>query len=104
MGPGPARPPLALAEPARHAGRSVRTPSRRFRDEVGMTPGQWLTRRMQLARRLLEAADLPVDRIAEEAGLGTGASLRRHVALTIGVAPPAYRQAFRAKATGGTGG
>ncbi len=91
--------PLALAELARHAGMSVRTFSRRFREEVGMTPGQWLTRqRIEHARRLLEVTDLPVDRIAEEAGLGTGASLRRHMALAIGVAPLAYRQTFRAKA------
>ncbi|MER5932909.1 helix-turn-helix domain-containing protein [Streptomyces sp. NPDC002054] len=91
--------PIALAELARHAGMSVRTFSRRFRDEVGMTPGQWLTRqRIEHARRLLEVTDLPVDRIAAEAGLGTGASLRRHLAAAIGVAPLAYRQTFRAKA------
>ncbi|WP_256987021.1 GlxA family transcriptional regulator [Streptomyces sp. BR123] len=96
--------PIALAELARHAGMSVRTFSRRFRDEVGMTPGQWLTRqRIEHARRLLEATDLPVDRIAEEAGLGTGASLRRHMALALGVAPLAYRQTFRAKAAGTAG-
>ncbi|WP_328619208.1 GlxA family transcriptional regulator [Streptomyces sp. NBC_00354] len=92
--------PIALAELARHAGMSVRTFSRRFRDEVGMTPGQWLTRqRIEHARRLLEVTDLPVDRIADEAGLGTGASLRRHMAQAIGVAPLAYRQTFRAKAS-----
>ncbi|MEV8534458.1 helix-turn-helix domain-containing protein [Streptomyces sp. NPDC051211] len=91
--------PIALAELARHAGMSVRTFSRRFRDEVGMTPGQWLTRqRIEHARRLLEVTDLPVDRIAAEAGLGTGASLRRHLAAAIGVAPLAYRHTFRAKA------
>ncbi|MFE2304591.1 GlxA family transcriptional regulator [Streptomyces sp. NPDC059411] len=91
--------PIALAELARHAGMSVRTFSRRFRDEVGMTPGQWLTRqRIEHARRLLEVTDLPVDRIAQEAGLGTGASLRRHMAHAIGVAPMVYRQTFRARA------
>ncbi|WP_376773286.1 AraC family transcriptional regulator [Streptosporangium album] len=36
--------PLSLSELAGHARMSVRTFSRRFRDEVGMTPGQWLTR------------------------------------------------------------
>ncbi|MFJ9641767.1 hypothetical protein [Streptomyces sp. NPDC101206] len=50
-----------------------------------------------------QATDLPVDRIAEEAGPGTGASLRRHTAPAIGVAPLAYRQAFRAKASAGAG-
>ncbi|MFF5445309.1 GlxA family transcriptional regulator [Streptomyces sp. NPDC012888] len=90
--------PIALAELARHAGMSVRTFSRRFRDEVGMTPGQWLTRqRIEHARRLLEVTDLPVDRVAAEAGLGTGASLRRHLAAAIGVSPLAYRRTFRAR-------
>ncbi|CAL9356367.1 HTH-type transcriptional regulator CdhR [Streptomyces sp. enrichment culture] len=93
--------PLSLAELAAHAGMSVRTFTRRFREEVGTTPGQWLTRqRIEHARRLLEATDLPVDRIAEEAGLGTGASLRRHMSRTIGVAPLAYRQTFRAAPPG----
>ena len=46
--------PITLAELARHAKMSVRTFSRRFHAEVGMTPGQWLTRqRVELARRLL---------------------------------------------------
>lgn len=76
---------------------SVRTFSRRFRDEVGMTPGQWLTQqRIVHARRLLETTDLSVDRIAAEAGLGTGASLRKHLAATIGVPPTTYRHTFRA--------
>ncbi|HEV7934078.1 MAG TPA: helix-turn-helix domain-containing protein, partial [Actinomadura sp.] len=36
---------------------SVRTFTRRFRDEVGSTPGQWLTRqRLERARHLLEAS------------------------------------------------
>ncbi|WP_435884568.1 hypothetical protein [Streptomyces toxytricini] len=52
------------------------------------------------ARRLPEATDLPVDRTAEEAGLGTGASLRRHMSRSIGVAPPACRQTFRAAPPG----
>lgn len=88
--------PLSLSELAGHARMSVRTFSRRFRDEVGMTPGQWLTQqRVQHARRLLETTDLPVDRIAGEAGFGTGASLRQHLAATIGVSPTTYRHTFR---------
>ena len=44
--------------------------SRRFRDEVGMTPGQWLTRqRVEHARRLLETTELPVDRRRRRGGL-----------------------------------
>lgn len=76
---------------------SVRTFSRRFREEVGMTSGQWLTRqRIEHARRLLETTDLPVDRVAAEAGFGTAASMRQHLAGAIGVPPMAYRNTFRA--------
>lgn len=89
--------PLALSELARHAGMSVRTFCRRFRDEVGMPPGQWLLQqRVDFARRLLETTDLPVDRVAAEAGFGTAVSLRRHLAAAIGVSPTAYRHTFRA--------
>ncbi|WP_082772749.1 helix-turn-helix domain-containing protein [Actinoplanes sp. TFC3] len=75
---------------------SIRTFTRRFRAEVGMTPVQWLTRqRLEHARRLLETTDLPVDRVATEAGFGTAASLRQHLTNTTGVAPTAYRQTFQ---------
>ncbi|WP_242908414.1 GlxA family transcriptional regulator [Actinomadura terrae] len=88
--------PIPLTELARHARMSVRTFSRRFRDEVGMPPGQWLTQqRVELARRLLETTDLPVDRIAADSGFGTAASLRQHLVATIGVPPSAYRHTFR---------
>ncbi|MFD0684054.1 GlxA family transcriptional regulator [Actinomadura fibrosa] len=88
--------PISLSELADHARMSVRTFSRRFRDEVGMTPGQWLAQqRVEHARRLLETTDLPVDRIAEQAGFGTAASLRQHLVATIGVPPSAYRHTFR---------
>lgn len=91
--------PLSLAELAAHARMSVRTFCRRFREETGLPPGQWLTRqRVDLARHLLEATDLPIDRVAAESGLGTAASLRQHLATTIGVSPTTYRHTFRAGA------
>ncbi len=89
--------PISLPELAAHAQMSVRTFSRRFREEVGMTSGQWLTRqRIEHARRLLETTDLPVDRVAAEAGFGTAASMRQHLAGAIGVPPMTYRNTFRA--------
>ncbi|WP_218161879.1 GlxA family transcriptional regulator [Streptomyces monashensis] len=92
--------PIALAELAGHARMSVRNFSRRFRQEVGMTPVDWLIRqRVDLARHLLEATDLPIDHIAERAGFGTAASLRQHVRAAIGVSPNAYRRTFRAAET-----
>lgn len=89
--------PLPLADLARHAGMSRRTFTRRFRAEVGLSPGQWLTQqRVDLARQLLESSDLPVSRVAERAGFGTDAALRQNLHAAIGVPPGAYRRTFRA--------
>ncbi|MEV0346475.1 helix-turn-helix domain-containing protein [Nonomuraea sp. NPDC050680] len=89
--------PLQLADLAEHAGMSRRTFTRHFRHEVGQSPGQWLLQqRVELARHLLETTDLPVDRVAEQAGFGTAASLRQHLHASVGVSPHAYRRTFRA--------
>lgn len=90
--------PLTLAELAAQASMSVRTFSRRFRAETGLTPVQWLTqRRVDRARQLLEGTDHTVDRIASECGFGTGASLRAHFQAGVGVSPGAYRATFRGR-------
>ena len=90
--------PVTLAELAAHDAMSVRTYSRRFREETGLTPIQWLTqRRVDRARELLEQTDHTVDRIATEAGFGTGASLRQHFQAGLGVSPGAYRSTFRGR-------
>jgi len=87
--------PISLAEMAAYATMSVRTFTRRFRDETGQTPGEWLIRqRVNRAAELLETTDLPVDRIAEQCGLGSAASLRQHFKITYGLPPLAYRKAF----------
>ena len=88
--------PLDLAELASQARMSIRTFTRRFRDETGMSPGRWLLgQRVELARRLLESTDLAVERVAVQAGFGTAASLRQHLHAAVGVAPGAYRRTFR---------
>ncbi|PZG13713.1 AraC family transcriptional regulator [Nonomuraea aridisoli] len=88
--------PLDLNALAGHARMSVRTFTRRFRDETGMSPGRWLVRqRVQHARHLLETTDLGVEEVARRSGFGTAVSLRQHLHAAVGVPPLAYRRTFR---------
>lgn len=93
--------PIQLRDMAARESMSVRTFTRRFREEVGVSPGQWLVRqRVERARHLLESTDLSVDRIARDAGFGTAQSMRQHLQAALGVTPTAYRRTFRARADG----
>ncbi len=95
--------PLTLAQLAAHSAMSVRTFTRRFREETGVSPGRWLTaQRVTTARRLLEGTDLPVERVAQEAGFGTTTSLRQHLHAAIGVSPLTYRRTYRGEAGSAT--
>jgi transcriptional regulator GlxA family with amidase domain len=90
---------LDVATLARQASMSVRTFTRRFREETGQSPGAWVTQqRIRHAQHLLEATDLPVDHVAARAGMGTAASLRQHLRASVGVSPSAYRRTFRGEA------
>jgi transcriptional regulator GlxA family with amidase domain len=89
--------PLTVEEMARHANVSPRTFARRFREETGTTPLQWLlARRVLEARRLLEESDLPVEDVAAAAGFGNAASLRDHFRRATSTTPTAYRRTFQA--------
>jgi transcriptional regulator GlxA family with amidase domain len=87
--------PHTVATLARRANMSGRTFARRFVDETGTTPMQWVTdQRVLFARRLLEETDLDIDRIAERSGFGTATLLRHHFRRIIGVTPSDYRRSF----------
>jgi transcriptional regulator GlxA family with amidase domain len=88
--------PVGLGEMAAHARMSVRTFTRRFRAETGLSPARWLLQqRVAHARLLLESTDLAVDVVARRSGLGSAAALRQHLHTTIGLAPSTYRRTFR---------
>ncbi|MFJ9147185.1 GlxA family transcriptional regulator [Streptomyces sp. NPDC102270] len=89
--------PIQLRDMAEQEAMSVRTFTRRFREEVGVSPGQWLTQqRVERARHLLESTDLSVEQVAHDAGFGTAQSMRQHLQTALGVTPTAYRRTFRA--------
>jgi transcriptional regulator GlxA family with amidase domain len=93
---------LTLADLARHAGVSVRTLTRRFHAETGVSPLQWLLhQRIERAKELLETTALPMDQVARACGLGTADSLRQHVHRRTGLTPSAYRATFSRLATDG---
>ncbi|ONH61357.1 AraC family transcriptional regulator [Frankia sp. CcI49] len=87
--------PLTLSRLAAHAHTSTRTLTRRFREETGLSPLQWLLhQRIDRARELLEATDLPIAAVARQSGLGTPESLRLHLLRRNGLTPSAYRSTF----------
>jgi transcriptional regulator GlxA family with amidase domain len=86
---------LDLRAIANHAAVSVRTLNRQFREHFGTTPLGLLARmRIDRARRLLESTGLTMDRVAEQSGFGSYASLRYHFHRTVGVSPQKYRQSY----------
>lgn len=88
--------PLTVAELAEIESVSIRTFTRRFRQEVGTSPLQWLNeQRVERARALLEETDLTIDHVAARSGFGTAASMRQHLHAVLSVSPSAYRATFR---------
>lgn len=84
-----------VASLAQRAEMSPRTFARRFVEETGRTPMQWVTdQRVLYARRLLEGTDLDIDRVAARCGFGSATLLRHHFRRVIGVTPSDYRRRF----------
>ena len=93
--------PLTVDDFARKAKMSSRTFARKFREQTGTTPHQWLThQRLIAAQRRLETTEDSIDRIAEEVGMQTAATLRQHFSRTLKTAPTAYRRRFRLQPAG----
>ncbi|MFJ2608472.1 GlxA family transcriptional regulator [Streptomyces sp. NPDC087425] len=93
---------ITLAALAARSGMSERTFSRRFREQTGTTPLQWLLRaRVRRAQYLLENSDHPVERIARQAGFGSPTAFRERFRRVVGTSPQAYRAAFHGRAPAG---
>jgi transcriptional regulator GlxA family with amidase domain len=89
---------LTLQDMAAYCGMSTRTLSRRFREQTGTTPLQWLLRaRVRQAQYLLENSDHPIERIAVQAGFGSATAFRERFKRVTGTTPQSYRAAFRGR-------
>jgi AraC family transcriptional activator FtrA len=86
---------LTVGGLAERAGLSSRTLARRFTEQLGTSPGQWLLdQRLDATRVLLEQTDLPVEAIATRVGLASAVNLRRRFRAHLSTTPGAYRRTF----------
>ncbi|WP_069166671.1 GlxA family transcriptional regulator [Nocardia altamirensis] len=91
---------LTLDDIAAEARMSTRTLNRRFREQTGTTPLQWLLRaRIRQAQYLLESTGHPVDRIAGQVGFGSPTAFRDRFKRVVGTSPHSYRTAFHGSRT-----
>jgi transcriptional regulator GlxA family with amidase domain len=96
---------LTVADMAGRASTSLRTFSRRFREQTGTTPLQWLsTARVRRAQFLLETTQFGVERVATLAGFESAPTFRDRFRRTVGLSPSDYRKSFRPTKSAGPAG
>jgi transcriptional regulator GlxA family with amidase domain len=84
-----------LADQARM---SPRTLARRFQEQTGNTPLQWLLKmRIRRAQELLETSEASVDQIASSVGFESAVTFRSRFRKVTGISPTAYRHRFSAR-------
>ncbi|UWU26053.1 GlxA family transcriptional regulator (plasmid) [Rhizobium sp. CB3060] len=88
--------PLPIETIASKVGMSVRNFGRVFRQELDVTPAEFITAaRTDMARRLLEDTQQPLQKIARQCGFGDVNAMRRAFMKTISVGPGEYRSRFQ---------
>jgi transcriptional regulator GlxA family with amidase domain len=81
---------------ATHLNMSVRNLTRVFQKHTGMSPAKYVEKvRVETARKYLEDTEMPLERIAEQCGLGSLVSMRRTFLRHLMTTPSNYRRAFR---------
>jgi transcriptional regulator GlxA family with amidase domain len=90
---------------AARAAMSRRNFTRHFRQTTGTSFKQWLlNQRLAHAQRMLESSDASIELVAQQAGFGTGLSLRQHFRTALDISPSVYRRQFRAHSPGAAPG
>ncbi|REE89308.1 GlxA family transcriptional regulator [Cupriavidus plantarum] len=88
--------PIDVPTLAARARMTPRTFARRFHDQTGTTPIQWLIRqRIRRAQELLETSDASVDQVASASGFDSAITFRARFQRVVGLTPSAYRKRFR---------
>lgn len=94
--------PLSIAILAERAAMSTRTFIRRFREQTGTTPLQWiLSSRIRHAQQLLEVSQLSIDEVAIKTGFDNPANFRQRFRHSLGVSPKVYRRTFSSRPVNG---
>ena len=76
---------------------SRRSFDRKFRSTFNLAPNEWLIhQKLDLAKGLLENADLSVEQVAEKSGFGNAITMRHHFRRVVGVSPRDYQAQFAA--------
>ena len=87
---------IRLSDMARECGLSVSHFTRAFRKSFGMSPYRWLLeRRIDRAKAMLAASDLPIADIAMQSGFGDQTAFTRAFGRIVGDSPGRWRRAAR---------
>jgi AraC-like DNA-binding protein len=87
---------ISVADAARAVAMSKRNFLRRFREEMGVTPSEYLLcARLNRTCQLLKETDLPIDKIARRSGMGSGARLAKVFRKRLDMSPTIYRARAR---------
>lgn len=79
------------------AGMSERDFTRKFRQDTGRSPGEYVvSARLEAACQVLAETTVPLKAVAQRCGFGSAAAMRRAFMQRIGVPPMQYRDNFRA--------
>ena len=86
---------LSIPVLAQRVGMSERSFARRFKQDVQMTPAEYVEAvRLEKARRLAEDAKIPMKKVASQSGFSGTIALRRAFIRKFSVSPAEYRKSF----------
>ncbi|MFP3506123.1 helix-turn-helix domain-containing protein [Burkholderia sp. SIMBA_062] len=87
---------ISIADAAQAAAMSERNFLRRFKNEIGITPTEFVLRiRLERACRMLIETDLPADKVARRTGFGSGDRMAKLFRQHLQKSPTEYRVVAR---------